>query len=153
MSSFRYDITDYISIGSSDLSYRGFHVIFDMNYPENNQPYGTISRESREYRTIWKIGISDKILAEDVELLRQALLLLRFMIQENKETLPAPPRVLFQCASGYSRSIALATAYLALTENTSVDAAWEKVHAGRAPFKKRTPPEVMNLLRKEIQPK
>lgn len=147
-----HDITDYVSVGSCGASYDDFHIIFNLNYPENDQTYGKISRETRGYRTIWKIGIRDQATAEDLDLFRQSILLLRFLIQEHRETLPAPPRVLFHCFAGYSRSVALATAYLALTENLSVDAAFEKVKAGRkyvGPL-----PEFMALLRKEIrQPK
>jgi len=144
MSHFRQDLTEYISVGSSHVPYNDFHVIFNMNYPENGQEYGKMSRENYNYRTIWKIGIRNEACSHDLDLFRQAILVLRFMIQETKESLPAPPRVLFQCSTGQARSMALAVAYWALTEGISVDRAMERIpHKGILP-------EIMDLLRKEI---
>jgi hypothetical protein len=141
-------ITDRVSVGSCAASYKGFDLIFDLNYPENGQAHGTIGRRDTATQTIWKIGIHDRNTTEDLDLLRQTILLLRFHLYKQQETGNAPPRVLFHCFAGYSRSVALATAYLALSQRLSVDDAFALVKAGR---KYVGPQEAfMALLRKEI---
>lgn len=144
-------ITDSISVGSCAASYEGFDRVVDMNYPENGQPFGTISRidASDGSRTVWKIGMHDRDTAEDLDLLRQAVLFLRYQIKEDNEK-GVTPRILFHCFAGYSRSVALAAAYLALKESLSVDEALARIVSVRKYVGPRE--AFMALLRKEIDP-
>ena len=119
-------ITDKVAVGSCGASYNDFTLIFNLNYPENNTSRGEINKMvgtqpnrlfDQQQHTYYAIGMKDRDTPEDLETLRKAIHLLPDVSKKGDEV------ILFHCFAGYSRSVALATAYIALHYNKTVDEA------------------------------
>jgi protein-tyrosine phosphatase len=115
-------ITDMVGVGSCGSNYNSFDLIINLNYPENNVSHHHI----RMIGNVIHIGINDH---KDDSLYMKSLIdnLLPNIINKYGENI----KILFHCFSGYSRSIILATAYIALRYKLSYEDAYNMIKSKR----------------------
>jgi protein-tyrosine phosphatase len=115
-------ITDLVGVGSCASKYDSFDLIINLNYPENNTPHHHIIMKNN----VIHIGINDH---KDDTLYMKSLInnLLPNIINNYGENV----KILFHCFSGYSRSVALATAYIALRYKVSNKEAYNMIKSKR----------------------
>jgi len=124
-------ITDKVAVGSCGAEYNDFSLIFNLNYPENDASFGKIVYTQRHHGWGWNetkhscyvIGMRDSNTPEDLETLRKVIHLIPNIDPRNN--------ILFHCFSGYSRSVAVATAYIAFHYNKTVEEALEMISSKR----------------------
>lgn len=112
-------ITEGIGVGSREAKYDTFDIIINLNFPENSVRVHEIKEESKGGKLILKIGIFDTV-KEKIYMESLVSFLLPKLVdycRKNKEK-----KILFHCFSGYSRSISLATAFIAMMYNKTT---WE----------------------------
>jgi hypothetical protein len=134
-----HDITDKVSVGSCAAGYEPYDLIFNLNYPENNVNKGTVEKIFGKRPNDWTgfikkyyyaIGMHDRDHPDDLETFRKAVRVLKDVIEEQKKT-GYDHKILFHCFAGYSRSVALATAYLCLKDGMSVEKAFSLIKEKR----------------------
>lgn len=157
-----HSITPTVTVGSCGTPYDDYDLIFNLNYPENGaekhkikliygwRPNQWNDKNDENKKYYYNIGMNDKNTPKDLEIFRESISILKEVIEENKKT-SKEMKILFHCFSGYSRSVALATAYLALKDGMSVDDALELVRTKRKYIGPN--PEFIKIIKEEIESK
>ncbi len=110
-----------------------------MNYPENGAKKGTVKKIFGKRPNDWSgfvkknyysIGMHDRDHPDDLETFRKAVRVLKDVIEEQKQN-GYELKILFHCFAGYSRSVALATAYISLKYGMSAEDAFSLIKEKR----------------------
>jgi hypothetical protein len=134
-----HDITDKVSVGSCGSDYEPYDLIFNLNYPENGAKKGTLEKIFGKRPNDWSgfvkkyyyaIGMHDRDHPDDLETFRKAVRVLKDVIEEQKQN-GYELKILFHCFAGYSRSVALATAYICLKYGKTVEEAFSLIKEKR----------------------
>ena len=151
-------ITDTVSVGSCGAMYDDFDLIFNLNFPENgaeqykikyiygSRPNGGWKPEPK--KLYYNIGMYDESNKESLDVFREAIGVLKKVLEDQKES-GKELKILFHCFAGYSRSVALASAYLALKQGIRVDEALELVRSKRKYIGPNQ--EFLKIAREEIE--
>lgn len=124
-------ITDTVTVGSCGTPYDDYDLIFNLNYPENGAEKHSIKlvygyrpnimyTHTTKKKNFYNIGMHDRNDKKELDVLRNVIQILKDLVKTEKET-GVYLKILFHCFAGYSRSVAVATAYLALKEGINVD--------------------------------
>lgn len=133
-------INNTVTVGSCGAPYDDYDLIFNLNYPENGAEKHKISyvygKRPNEWgdksvkKNFYNIGMYDRSTPEDLKIFRDCIQILKEIVEIQKKN-GKDLNILFHCFAGYSRSVALATAYIAIKERISVDEAFELVKSKR----------------------
>ena len=138
-------ITDTVAIGNQHSLYDQFDVVVNLNYPRNLVvEHRHIKMVEYTDKTIWYVGIIDTLVEQG-----QLLSLLKRLVPELARrhgpgtsvsrlppvpagAAPGPPRILFHCQAGHSRSTSLALGFMMTTmDNLGLGAALQLAKAKR----------------------
>jgi protein-tyrosine phosphatase len=121
-------ITPNVAIGNFESSYNPFNVIVNLNYPYNHADHNSIhmniGRDSKSI--VYRVGINDSPDEDMYNLLNIMIPKLIHIYQFHPEY-----KFLFHCYAGISRSSTLAIAFIAITNNISVEDAYKLVLSRR----------------------
>lgn len=149
-------INDTVTVGSCGTPYDDYDLIFNLNYPENGAEKHQISYiygkrpndwNSSVKKNFYNIGMYDHSTPEDLKVFRECIEILKEIVEKQKKD-GKDLNILFHCFAGYSRSVALATAYIALKEGVSVDEAFELVKSRRKYVGPN--PDFIDIVREEV---
>jgi protein-tyrosine phosphatase len=115
-------ITDTVAVGSCGAKYDSFDVVVNLNYPENGVSHHNIVNRGK----VIVIGIHDN--KDEIPYMKSLVhnLLPNIMNKYGEDA-----KILFHCFAGYSRSVALATAYLSMVEKISYEDAYDMIKEKR----------------------
>jgi hypothetical protein len=119
-------ITENLAVGSCSTPYHLFDVVLNLNHPENGMRHSTAHTYQKGNTTVHAWGIRDTEI--DTPLMEMPLQTVKAMMKEPTQQ---SKKVLIHCFAGFSRSVALAAAYLALEQDISVDDAVKQIQKVR----------------------
>jgi protein-tyrosine phosphatase len=121
-------ITDRVAIGDYKSSYVEFDVVVNLNFPNNCVEYHSIGTAYDGSKTVYAVGIHDKEYeSESLSNMMDQLLPILLHIFMEKPT----SRFLFHCRAGISRSVSMATAFMAETTHSTLHEALEQIQRVR----------------------
>jgi protein-tyrosine phosphatase len=107
-------ITENIGIGNHQTPYDDFDIIVNLNYPANNVEHMEISENISANKLVYNVGIKDTPNENMLEILN--LLIPRLLVTYDEKK-----KILFHCYQGISRSASIATLFVSLIKNISLD--------------------------------
>ena len=115
-------ITSNVAIGNFESSYDPFNVIVNLNFPYNHAEHNSIRTniDRQSDSIIYRVGINDSPDEDMYNLLKVMIPKLIHIYQSHPDY-----KFLFHCYAGISRSSTLAIAFIAITNNISVEDAYQ----------------------------
>jgi predicted protein tyrosine phosphatase len=157
ISDISYIILDEVAIGSlvSKDTYKKFEFVFDLDHTKIGEiKYTKVEYDNDDDNNFYfhfQIGIdtTDTNIAVTTKTIREIVSILRLIVKKTKDQVPVT--FLCHCFDGFSRSVAITTAYIVIRYNKSIEDALEMVCSARQ-IDRQDPMLIfiINILRAEL---
>ena len=117
-------ITESIAIGNHQSKYDDFDIVVNLNYPANNVEHMEVTESIIENKLVYKVGIKDTTNENMLNILNE-------LIPKLLENFNSDKKILFHCYQGISRSGCIATMFISLIKNISLEDSFSLIKAIR----------------------
>jgi protein-tyrosine phosphatase len=117
-------INEFIAVGDCESSYEEFDIIVNLFLEDNGCELNQIILVIDNGKKIYNVGLIDKPEYKDEALYLLSSIIPELVNEKNK-------KILFHCYAGVSRSATFAIAYLMITNNLSVNDAYNIIKLKR----------------------